>query len=66
MNADCVKYGIGDKVYHLTEPEKMGIVIGIIFYPGGFYYDVQWGIDLNRKHYDCELTAERGFSTVSE
>jgi len=62
---DCLRFTFGDTVYHKTEPDRMGIVTAIIFYPGGYFYEVQWGQSQAGKHYECELNAEKGFETSS-
>lgn len=60
---DAIKYSIGQTVYMILKPEQPGMVTGITFRHGGFYYLVTWGNDLvERTHYEIELTSEKSFA----
>lgn len=58
MNADAVKFELGDTVEFAVGDEKVGIVTGILFRSSGVLYMVTWAEDLNEvPHFDIELKA---------
>jgi hypothetical protein len=59
---DCPRFSMGAKVYHLAQPSTLGIVTGVCFYPGGFFYRVSWGPQSTDEHYECELTGDPQYS----
>lgn len=59
---DTVEYAFGDTVYHRSEPEKSGIVCQVTFFPGGHFFNIQWGPTSASNHYAFELTRDREFS----
>ena len=61
MNADSVKFNIGDTVYLRVNQEKTGMVTNIYFSPGSVSYGVTWDDFATRTHYDIELTLEKTF-----
>lgn len=60
---DVVGFEFGDLVYHKTDPEKAGVVVGINFYPGGHSISVQWATTMTT-HYPFEISKEREFSST--
>jgi len=59
---DTVTFAFGDEVYHRTQPDSVGIVIGILFTPGSHQIRVQWSQDKLDYHYPFEISKEKHFS----
>lgn len=62
MMPDTVEFAFGDVVFHLTDPDEKGVICQITFFPGGHFFNVQWGPSRSSNHYAFELTREKVFS----
>ena len=58
------KFKLGDKVYHVTDPNQdAGIVTGITERPGFYIYLVQFcGYGQESACYDIELTEDKNYN----
>ncbi len=58
MKSDAVKFSLGQKVTASVNPEKRGMITGILFRVNGHVYLVTWGENLAEQyHYEMELEA---------
>ena len=55
MNADTVKFHIGDIVTLKVDRERKGMVTGVNYRPSSVTYMVSWDDFGDRSHYDIEL-----------
>lgn len=62
MNADKVKFSLGEIVYRKLLPDVPGMVTGILFRPHGVTYYTKWAdSDEESNSFELELTTEKGF-----
>lgn len=52
-------FQFGDVVWHKTNGDVPGVVVGVIQRPGHLLYEVTWQDRSTCDHYSCELTDER-------
>ena len=55
MNADTVKFHIGDLVTLKIDRERKGMVTGVNYRPSSVTYCVSWDDFGDRSHYDIEI-----------
>ena len=65
-NADAVKYKWGDVVHLRVDEDQSGVITGITYRPDGHVYLVTWSDFTERTHFECELCAEKSFSSKSD
>lgn len=59
---DTLKFHIGDIVYLQINPDRQGMVTGILFRPTWFVYYITFADGNERTHYEIELTTEKPFT----
>lgn len=61
---DVIKFSIGQKVSYSINPDKKGVITGILFRQHGPIFLVTWSEDLTERYnYDYELNAETESAT---
>lgn len=59
-------FSLGQTVYLRIDPERVGMVTGIIIRPGHQTFLVVWAEDAEESpHYEMELTEDRAFTTTT-
>ena len=62
MYNESVKFSLGQLVYYRTNDARVGIVTGIVYRSSGVFYWVTWDDQVERTHFDVELSEEKVYS----
>lgn len=58
MRADVPRFALGELVFHKTD-DTPGVIVGLVYRPGGMVYEVTWQGRITESHYECELTTDK-------
>lgn len=56
---DATQFVLGQIIYYKTDPERTGIVTGIVYRPDSVVYMVTWDDMDEATHWACELSNQK-------